>query len=117
MWKFRKRICFGKKYIMTSILNPTTPAQSLYNESQIRTRGSVERSYGVWKRRFPILSLGIRLNINKVQDIIVATAILPSLSDDIQEAFDFVSSVPSRGEGKEENNLTRNDLINNYFEK
>lgn len=66
----------NKKYIMTPLTNPITAEESLYNESQIRTRCSVERSYGVWKRKFPILSLGIRLNLRKVQSIIVATAVL-----------------------------------------
>jgi hypothetical protein len=46
----------------------------------IRTRNPVERSYGVWKRRFPILSNGINLNIAKVQRIIVATAVLHNIA-------------------------------------
>lgn len=69
----------NKKYLMTPLLNPKSPEETLYNESQIRTRGSVERSYGVWKKRFPILSLGIRLNFKKVQSIIVATAVLHNI--------------------------------------
>lgn len=47
-------------YMMPPLENPHTPAEHLYNESQIRTRNPVERSYGVWKRRFPILVLGMR---------------------------------------------------------
>ncbi|KAL0879788.1 hypothetical protein ABMA27_003499 [Loxostege sticticalis] len=48
-------------YSMPPLENPRTPAQQLYNESQIRTRNPVERSYGVWKRRFPVLSLGLNM--------------------------------------------------------
>jgi hypothetical protein len=51
----------------------------------IRTRNPVERSYGVWKRRFPILSNGINLNIAKVQRIIVATAVLHNIEIDNNE--------------------------------
>lgn len=46
----------SKSYAMTPLGNPRTPAKQLYNESQIRTRNPVERSYGVWKT-FP--SFGI----------------------------------------------------------
>lgn len=43
------------------MLNPITNVENTFNESQIRTRNPIERSYGVWKRRFPILSLGINV--------------------------------------------------------
>lgn len=66
----------NKDFIMTPLLSVKNEAENLYNESQIRTRNCIERSYGVWKRRFPILSLGIRLNHKKVEGIIVATAVL-----------------------------------------
>lgn len=47
-----------RKYLLTPLGNPKTPAQIAYNESFIRTRQTVERLFGIWKRRFPILSLG-----------------------------------------------------------
>ena len=49
----------SKPFLMTPLLNVNTPEENLYNEAQIRTRNCVERFYGVWKRRFPILSLGM----------------------------------------------------------
>lgn len=121
----------NKKYIMTPLVNVTTPEENLYNESLIRTRCCVERSYGVWKRRFPILSLGMRLKLEKVQCIIVATAVLhniccingeneaPSLSTVFEEAIDFVLSTPSnRGRGSSNyNNVYRRILVNDYFKK
>lgn len=45
-----------KNYLRTPVLNPDTIAEHLFPESLIRTRNVVERSYGVWKRRFPVLS-------------------------------------------------------------
>ncbi|KAK9681280.1 DDE superfamily endonuclease [Popillia japonica] len=63
-----------KSYMMTPLANPQTPAEHLYNEAQIRTRNVIERCFGVWKRRFPILSLGIRLSVEKVEAIVVACA-------------------------------------------
>lgn len=45
-------------YLMTPLLNPTTAAEHLYNEAQIRTRSKIERCFGIWKRRFAVLSIG-----------------------------------------------------------
>lgn len=55
---------------------PINPAEQLYQESQIRSRNVVERMFGVWKRRFPVLALGIRVNLERALPIIVATAVL-----------------------------------------
>lgn len=54
-----------KTYLITPLLRPAKNEEQLFNESQIRTRNPVKRCYGVWKRRFPILALGIRLNLVK----------------------------------------------------
>lgn len=134
--KFGKYFILGdggypnKKYLMTPLLNPNSPEENLYNESQIRTRNCVERSYGVWKKRFPVLSLGIRLKFEKVQSIIVACAVLhniccinndmclPKLDDAVEEAIDFVSSVPrNAGTINDRTNIVRRGLINNYFKQ
>ncbi|XP_044753931.1 putative nuclease HARBI1 [Coccinella septempunctata] len=44
------------KYLLTPLLNPTSRAEHLYNEAHIRTRNTIERCFGIWKRRFPILA-------------------------------------------------------------
>lgn len=45
----------------------------------------VERQYGVWKRRFPILSLGMRLELEKVKSVIIATAVLHIIAVDMND--------------------------------
>lgn len=119
----------NKKFLITPLSNPTTQEENLFNESLIRTRCTVERSYGVWKRRFPILSLGIRLNHRKVQSIIVATAVLhniccmnhepelPVLAPSISSAVDLALSVPRnrQQEASNVNNSTRSLLVNQCF--
>ena len=69
-----------KIFCITLLQNVNTPAENLFNEAQIRTRNPIERAFGVWKRRFPILSTGIRLNISKAQCLIIATAILHNIA-------------------------------------
>lgn len=66
-------------YMMPPLENPGTPEEHLYNESQIRSRNCVERLFGVWKRRFPVLALGFQINLQNTFPIIVATAVLHNI--------------------------------------
>lgn len=68
------------KFLLTPLLQTHNRAEELYNESQIRTRNVIERAFGVWKRRFPVLAVGMRLSIVTVQAVIIATAILHNIA-------------------------------------
>lgn len=119
------------QYLITPLLNPRTHGEILFNESQIRTRNVVERQYGVWKRRFPALALGIRTSIDTAQAIIVATGILhniacdeneivPPVTDEEEAAINFVNNVDIEQIQQQRNNInsiTRDGLINNYFSR
>ena len=113
-----------QNFLMTPLTVTNTIAQNLYNESLIRTRNPVERSYGVWKRRFPILSNGINLHLRMVPWIIVATAVLhniailndedepPPLNLEEQRAFDLADDVPVADDvNRNNNNRARNEFI------
>jgi hypothetical protein len=65
-----------RPYLMTPLVDPQTPPERRYNVSQIRTRNTVERMFGVWKRLFPCLSMSIRTKLSTTLTIIVATAVL-----------------------------------------
>ncbi|CAK1598049.1 unnamed protein product [Parnassius mnemosyne] len=65
---------------MTPFLNPATNAEKLYNEAQIKTRNTVERTFGVWKRRFTCLSQKLRLKLDHTLAVIVATAVLHNIA-------------------------------------
>ncbi|XP_069687300.1 putative nuclease HARBI1 [Periplaneta americana] len=69
-----------RKYLLTSYLHPETRPQHNYNAAHIRTRNCVERMIGVWKRRFPVLSLGLRTKRQTTLTIIVATAVLHNIA-------------------------------------
>ncbi|CAG4990230.1 unnamed protein product [Colias eurytheme] len=44
----------NRPYLLTPLLNPATAQEINYNEAQIKTRNTIERTFGVWKRRFPL---------------------------------------------------------------
>lgn len=115
-----------KSYLLTPLSNPISPEEHLYNESHIRTRNTIERCFGVWKRRFPILSLGIRLKREKIELIVVATAVLhniaskngdptPSQLDSIPEEMPtFNTGDASNNNSTSMDSNTRVSLVN-YF--
>lgn len=112
------------RYLMTPLLNPRTEAEILYNEAQIRTRNPVERSIGIWKRRFPVMALGLRLNLETTQDVILSTAILhnlaisanePDLEADIEIQQQLDEFVPP--DNVDNDGAYRRQLIDNYFSR
>ncbi|XP_051164287.1 putative nuclease HARBI1 [Leptopilina boulardi] len=68
-----------RSYMMTPLDTARTPQEQLYNESQIRTRNPIERTFGIWKRRFPAMALGMQVHWEKTFPIIVATAVLHNI--------------------------------------
>lgn len=112
------------KYMMTPLLNTHTESERLYNESQIRTRNTIERCFGVWKRRFPILSMGMRVSINTVMAIISACGVLhniaisakdplPPINNEILYSDTLEDSVEINN--SDGDSTARTVLINNYF--
>ncbi|XP_015594194.1 putative nuclease HARBI1, partial [Cephus cinctus] len=70
-----------RSYVMTPLGNPRTCSEQLYNESLIRTRNTIERTFGVWKRRFQVLALGSRFQkTDTLLAMIVATAVLHNIA-------------------------------------
>lgn len=113
----------NSRHVVTPFINPRNEIENLYNESIIRTRNPVERSYGVLKRRFPALSFGLRLKLETTQAVIVACCVLhniatenndlnpPALLDVVLPGNENVNIVE---EIIEEGNA-RQQLINEYF--
>ncbi|KYN50458.1 hypothetical protein ALC57_00095, partial [Trachymyrmex cornetzi] len=107
----------------------------LYNESHIRTRNIIERLFGIWKRRFPVLALGLRLQLNSVMAVIVATAVLhnvarqngdeeppedPNLNLPApwDEIFNYGNINPDNADYRNNDNAAdRRILINDYFQR
>jgi hypothetical protein len=81
-----------KEYLITPLLNPANPGQQLFNEAQIRTRNPKERCFGVLKRRFPALALGIHLSIEKVEPLVIASAVLHNIACTLNDTEAFESN-------------------------
>lgn len=126
-----------RNYLIPPLQEPHTPCEHLYNESQIRTRNVIERMFGVWKRRFPALALGLQVKLENVFPIIVATAVLhnilrkrgeplPPDDEDLNmpapwdEIFELgqvrENGAGVRNETRNEHMQMRRKLIDNYFE-
>lgn len=81
----------------------------------------IERVFGVLKRRFPVLSVGLRIQPKSALNTIVATAVLHNIllkqndtmpQNDLQiELFEELDALPVQQVG----NAVRNDIIENYF--
>ncbi|XP_031328675.1 putative nuclease HARBI1 [Photinus pyralis] len=83
-----------RSYLITPINNPQGEIETLFNESLIRTRTVVERTFGIWKRRFPILSVGMRCRVELAQNIIVATAVIHNIARQERDAIDDLEDDP-----------------------
>jgi hypothetical protein len=112
--------------------NPLTRGQQLYNAAHIRTRNCVERLFGTWKRRFPVLAYGVRLKLDTALVVIVATAVLHNMAIDMNEeetpppeaidpdelerfiALGQIQDIPFLVDHPNPVNL-RNELVHNYF--
>ncbi|KAI4468075.1 hypothetical protein MML48_2g00019108 [Holotrichia oblita] len=74
-----------RNYLLTPLANPVARAEQLYNESHIRTRNCIERVFGLWKRRFPVLAYGLRLKLDTILTVIIATAVLHNIAREMHE--------------------------------
>ncbi|XP_052763555.1 putative nuclease HARBI1 [Mya arenaria] len=68
-----------KKYLMTPYLNPQTQTQERFNRSLCKTRVIIEQTFGVLKRRFAVMSYGIRTSEMKACRTTMACAILHNI--------------------------------------
>ena len=106
-------------YLMTLYQEPVTPSQRGFNRALRTTRSTVERSFGILKRRFHILHGEVRMAPERVCTITVACCIHHNIAienneplpDDIEEHpnVDIPFAGVETGQG------VRNHIANTYF--
>lgn len=69
-----------RRYLLTPLMNPNGPKEEAYNRSHIKTRNTIERAFGVLKRRFCYLGTTMRTQLITTQAIIVASAVLHNIA-------------------------------------
>lgn len=69
-----------RSFILTPLLAPRTDKERRYNASHIRTRNLIERTFGILKRRFAVLSIPVRTKLANTKNIIVACAVLHNIA-------------------------------------
>ena len=106
-------------YLLTPILNPKNGGEVHYNTPHRCTRCVIERCFGLLKRRFPCLHLGLRTALANTLVIIVATAVLHNFGlihreqdfdEDIEDKnvpFDIVAATDASGNAKRRLIITR----------
>ncbi|CAH1963494.1 unnamed protein product [Acanthoscelides obtectus] len=57
----------------------------------IRSRNVIERTYGVWKKRFPCLAMGLRVHLDTAQAVTLGTAVLHNIACPNNEAMPPIS--------------------------
>lgn len=83
--EFGKSVLLGdggyklRTFLMTPYRNPVSIEEETFNKTQILVRNTVERQYGVWKRRFPCLVFGLRCKLQTSFPVIVACAVLHNI--------------------------------------
>lgn len=87
-----------RTYVLTPGVDPQTLPQQMFSHTQIRTRNFIERLFGVWKRRFPCLSLGMRLSPQKTCEVIVEIAVLHNIYCETNDDVDVFGDEPGWSE-------------------
>ena len=110
-----------RAYLLTPILKPKNAGEVRYNTAHRRTRCIIERCFGLLKRHFPCLHLGLGTALANTLVIIVATVMLHNFAlihreqdfdEDIEDEnvpFDIIAAADASGNAK------RQLIISWYF--
>ncbi len=115
------------EWLLTPLLAPKNLAEERYNRAHKVTRCIVERTFGIWKRRFHVLHSEIRMDPRKVCHIIGACAVLHNIAtrrgdllpnqQDVQGDDDSDSVDDIVAERSQHGSTFRQNYIQNYFTK
>lgn len=109
----------NNNFILTPLRNPESEAEKSYNASHILTRNLVERAFGVAKRRFPALSVGLQISLSLTLEVIVACFLLHNMAIEFKESNDGFEPPEYDGNtdnsGVLEDGFGRNSIIQSFF--
>ncbi|XP_071944610.1 putative nuclease HARBI1 [Antedon mediterranea] len=73
-----------RPFLLTPYFNPVHPHQQRYNRIHAVTRSIVERTIGVWKRRFRSMHEENRMSPQRICAVIAATMVLHNIARDLK---------------------------------
>ncbi|CAK1597342.1 unnamed protein product [Parnassius mnemosyne] len=113
---------------LTPFLSPNSIGQEMYNNYHIKTWNTVERTFGIWKRRFPCLQMGMGVKKETVVAVICACATLHNISkmlDDVMMPstddtddnilISNIDNVPVQENPNSNGFLVRQSVVNRFF--
>ncbi|XP_061193784.1 putative nuclease HARBI1 [Saccostrea echinata] len=109
-----------KPYLMTPYLRPSSQAEERFNTAHSKTRVTIERTFGWWKRRFHVLHSEIRMKPERVCTIIGACAVLHNLAimynePPMDEDITVNGNIQGNYNGPEDGKNIRNYITQHYF--
>lgn len=109
------------RFLITPYLHPANLSEEAFNTAHCRTRNTIERVFGWWKRRFHVLHSEIKMKPAKVCKIIGACAILHNIAISLKEEMDdedeedVNAAVHLAYRGPEDGRAIRNFITRTYF--
>ena len=83
-----------RKYLLTPLMNCNGPHEEAYSRSNIKTRNTTERAFGLLKRHFGYLGTIMGTSLDATKAIIVASVVLHSIQTriDIEQELRHVQA-------------------------
>ena len=111
-----------RQFLMTPYSTPQTPAQERFNKALCKTRVLVEQTYGVIKRRFNCLHVGMNVEPNTAALYTACCGILHNIGiergdimhtdhEDLPQLFDDVPVLHDRHDGES----MRDQICSTFF--
>ena len=110
-------------YLLTPYPNPATRSQRRFNSSLKSTRSTIERCFGIMKRRFRVLR-DMRFRPERVFNVIIACGVLHNIAidrkqplppDDDDDSSDDDGDMDDLYRGKNTGSAMRNYIAETYF--
>ena len=90
-----------RPWLMTVYGGNPGGARGVYHTALCKTRNVVERSFGIWKKRFYCLDFGLRVHdMTLASKIIVCTSILHNLAIQHGDEGDDLDDLPDQGQNR-----------------
>ncbi|CAB4011721.1 Hypothetical predicted protein, partial [Paramuricea clavata] len=108
-------------YLMTPYNNPITVQQRRFNRAQKCTRSSIERAFGILKRRFHLLHSEIRMAPDRVCTLVAACCVLHNIAIDYNEPMGYHDEdedqvdLGNNYQGANRGDAVRSHITNTYF--